>query len=676
MKWQSFLALRGALQSAAGLELIGESDLDDGVVCYTYLSTYLAPVNAATTGGVLPTVVLPTTRGILPPCFTNRSTYLPTFTLPSDTEYSDIIQEPTSVNLFSSSDFAIPTSESDSLLPPTAATSTESPATTSGAVSGQDVIFFVSPAINGRRRFVKRVPGRFIAGNDAVEICTDAAVFSLTDGQLLDNGDPVYYAGEPYEQLGGQGPPPYNAITREFTTVNGLLVFSSSSLPSNGADFCQDDSGQVYITFGTSPPGCDPVSIRVYPVEQCQDGRIIGLDDATTTEPNQSTTIAEPTITASSAITIPFDSSSTIPGVASAFTKVSQSSDASPETFKTTQTSESTQAPGTSTTGRVTGETSDSQPSASSSSPPTTETSLSLTISMETTTASQSFSSFLSSYTTTASSDSFSSVSTQSTDLSSSEAQSSEVSISITISTEPSSSFLLSTESSLEESTTISDILTTTTEESTTTSEEPTTTTTTLCNSVDPLTTVALANPTPVFNDNSNHGNDVGSIILPWGANGLVGTGQNQVFISTNGVIMVNRALLPYWDGLYLDQSKGHTIVYEIFEGKFGVELVIEFILGKFNSPGIYHFEANFIKDGNDGIRFQYYTTPEKGSSATVGFQNLLTGRSAQVSFNAANVIVDGTAVEIVTSQTNLFFAYTFDNTECGKGQDRLPETP
>ncbi|KAM0387077.1 hypothetical protein ACHAQC_011143 [Fusarium culmorum] len=188
-------------------------------------------------------------------------------------------------------------------------------------------------------------------------------------------------------------------------------------------------------------------------------------------------------------------------------------------------------------------------------------------------------------------------------------------------------------------------MFTTTTEQSTTATEEPTATTTTLCNSVDPLTKVALANPTPVFNDDRNHRYDYGVVTLPWGDNGLLNTGENTIFITTNGVItvdapntgyenvplttssQVNRAFLPCWDELYLDRSKGHTIVYEIFEGRFGVELVVEFILGKFDSPGIYHFEANFLRDSGDQMRFQYYTTPEKGSSATVGFQNLLTGR-------------------------------------------------
>ncbi|KAM0392225.1 hypothetical protein ACHAPZ_011099 [Fusarium culmorum] len=527
MKWQLILALGGTLHRVAGLELIGEQEQDNGVICYTYLSTYLAPVDVAITGKELPTAAnFPTTRGILPPYFTNRSTSLPSFKFSSSPESSNAIQKPTSIYLFSSSDFVIPSSEPSSLLPPTTATSTEASATTTGAVSGQNVIFFIAPPANENRRFIKRAPGRFVGGSDAVEICANAAVFTLADGQLLDNEDPVYYNGNSYEQFGGQGSPPDGAITREFASVNGVLLFSSPSLP----------------------------------VERCQNGQIIGLDTATTTEPNQST-IAEPTSIASSDTeTFPFDPSATTLVVSSASTQISQSSDLSPETIETTQSSRSTQI-------------------------------------FDHTPSSAELSSF---------------------------------------------SFA---ESSSEEPTTTSDMFTTTTEQSTTATEEPTATTTTLCNSVDPLTKVALANPTPVFNDDRNHRYDYGVVTLPWGDNGLLNTGENTIFITTNGVItvdapntgyenvplttssQVNRAFLPCWDELYLDRSKGHTIVYEIFEGRFGVELVVEFILGKFDSPGIYHFEANFLRDSGDQMRFQYYTTPEKGSSATVGFQNLLTGR-------------------------------------------------
>ncbi|KAM0387078.1 hypothetical protein ACHAQC_011144 [Fusarium culmorum] len=225
MKWQLILALGGTLHRVAGLELIGEQEQDNGVICYTYLSTYLAPVDVAITGKELPTAAnFPTTRGILPPYFTNRSTSLPSFKFSSSPESSNAIQKPTSIYLFSSSDFVIPSSEPSSLLPPTTATSTEASATTTGAVSGQNVIFFIAPPANENRRFIKRAPGRFVGGSDAVEICANAAVFTLADGQLLDNEDPVYYNGNSYEQFGGQGSPPDGAITREFASVNGPFI--------------------------------------------------------------------------------------------------------------------------------------------------------------------------------------------------------------------------------------------------------------------------------------------------------------------------------------------------------------------------------------------------------------------------------------------------------------------
>jgi hypothetical protein len=201
---------------------------------------------------------------------------------------------------------------------------------------------------------------------------------------------------------------------------------------------------------------------------------------------------------------------------------------------------------------------------------------------------------------------------------------------------------------------------------------------------------VALANPTPVFNDNLYHGDDVASIMIPW-AMGLAGTGQKTVYINTNGYItvdsgddnpfntglptpsIVDRAYLPYWDNLVLDPSKGHTIVYEIFDGISGPQLTVEFILGKPNNPGIYHFEASFLENQPQVLIFQYYTTPDKGSSATAGFQDLFTGNYCEASISQADRLLDGTTVVLATDQINSGFFTGFDNSECGKGQDRLP---
>ncbi|KAF0635321.1 hypothetical protein FPSE5266_05455 [Fusarium pseudograminearum] len=266
-------ATPGNKHIAAGLKLIDESE-DDGVICYTYLSTYLAAVDA----GLAP--ALPTTRGILPPYFTNRSTSaVPLSTLPADRESSIVLQDPDSTLTLPTSDFAIPTEFTD-LVSPTAAISSEASATSSQAeVTGQAVVFFVTPDIgNQRRSLVKRdIPGGFVNGVNPVDICIDADIFQLADGQLLDNGSPVYYDGEPYKLFASVGTPSDGTITREFAAVNGRLVFASRSLPSNNAGFCQDDTGQVYITFDSSPPGCDPVILLLYTVvEQCRNGEIPG----------------------------------------------------------------------------------------------------------------------------------------------------------------------------------------------------------------------------------------------------------------------------------------------------------------------------------------------------------------------------------------------------------------
>ncbi|CEI60206.1 unnamed protein product [Fusarium venenatum] len=264
MKWQSFLAFMSAVRVATGLKLIDEPE-DNGVICYTYLSAYLAAVDVETAG---PVPVLPTTRGILPPYFTNRSTSaVPLSTFPADRESSTVLQGlDSTAALFTSSDFAIPTEFTDIVSPTRAISSDVSTTSSEAEVTSQTVILFIVPdTVNERRRLVKRdIPGGFVNGVNPVDICTDADIFRLADGQLLDNGNPVYYGGEPYKPFGSDDTPPDGATTRKFANVNGSLVFTSSLLPGTG--FCQDDSGQVYITFGSRPPGCDPVLLQSAPL--------------------------------------------------------------------------------------------------------------------------------------------------------------------------------------------------------------------------------------------------------------------------------------------------------------------------------------------------------------------------------------------------------------------------
>ncbi|KAL6922947.1 hypothetical protein FSST1_000221 [Fusarium sambucinum] len=300
--------------------------------------------------------------------------------------------------------------------------------------------------------------------------------------------------------------------------------------------------------------------------------------------------------------------------------------------------------------------------------------SLFTTTSVENSIMSESLSSFLSSYTTTASSDSVSSDSSSflSTD---------------TFSSQPTST--LQATSSAEP--------TTTTEESKTTTEQPTTTTTDMttsteatttisqCNSVDPLTTVALANPTPVFDDSLDHDDDFASIVLPFG---IGPSGATTIYISSNGIVSLgsgadayvnedlpsnsipNIAYLPYWDDLYLSRTHKNTIVYEVFDGKFGTEATIEWLVTKSGSSSIFHFDISFLQNQPNAVRFRYYTTPSKGSSATVGIQDQDNGKVIKIEYNTANSIADGTAI-IMDTESGSQVMTTFDNTECGKDADR-----
>lgn len=98
-------------------------------------------------------------------------------------------------------------------------------------------------------------------------------------------------------------------------------------------------------------------------------------------------------------------------------------------------------------------------------------------------------------------------------------------------------------------------------------------------------------------------------------------------------------AFAPYWDDLYLSRSRGHTIVYEVFNGQFDNEVTFEFLVGRFIDNGLFHFEVSSLESEPNSVRFQYYSTPEKGSRATVGIQNRNTGKFILVEYNEADSI-------------------------------------
>ncbi|KAF5233114.1 hypothetical protein FAUST_8349 [Fusarium austroamericanum] len=734
MKCHPFLALAGIAQVAASLKLIDESE-DNGVICYTYLSTYLAAVDAG------PAPALPTTRGILPPYFTNRSTSaVPSSTFPADRESSIILQDPDStVALPTSSDFAILTEFTD-LVSPTAAISSEASATSSQAeVTGQAVIFFVAPDTdNQRRSLVKRdIPGGFVNGVNPVDICADADIFQLADGQLLDNGSPVYYSGEPYKQFASDGAPPDGAITREFAAVNGNLVFTSSSLPNTG--FCQDDNGQVYITFGSSPPGCDPVLLQVYTgklnIEQCRNGEIPGPDQASSisselspvtestdivnlpmssgSQEPASTVLVEPTDVLASTDTSPILTETQSTAIAEeeeeTATTDSSSTDLSSQTSSRSLASStistiksqsiplfptlsSTDSIGTTVSEDITSSSELSlEPSSSivlstdsTATEPATEettTSISTTTLPEETESSTQLGS-----TTTAEETTATETTTTAEDTTATETTTTAEDTTATETTTAAGDTTATETTTTVEETTVTEPTTTAettsaTEETTTTTEE---TTTTGCNSEVTLTTVALLNPTPVFDYENGPLNEAVEIILPFN---VANTGATSVYVTTNGVISVGSdtggdvlsplneqlptdqlsliAICPYWDGFLPDYTRGDTIVYEVFEGQHGTQATFEWIVGKDNDD-VFHFSATLYKNHPGTFKFAYYTTPEKGSSATVGMQDRFNDEAYGYSFDEA-IIFDGSIVifNLYSHATELL---PLDATECGKG--------
>ncbi|KAM0229834.1 hypothetical protein ACHAPO_009728 [Fusarium lateritium] len=704
MKWQLLFAFVG---TATALEPIGEPEFVDGVWCYTYLSSYLVAVGAETAEAAIPTApALPSTqRGILPTYFANRSaSVLPsTFqgiaepssilesALESLTEVSEIAGEST-ITIDSSFSSALPILTDEEELEPTVTepaiatqTSTETSATSSEAVSGQNIIFLISPRVsNERRGLEKRAKGGFVGnGNTSnVRICTNAATFTLTGGQLLDSGKPIYYNGESFKELRGQEDPPDEAVTRDFASIAGNLVFSNTALPDGEAEFCQDpDSGQVFVIFGSGPSGCVPITLRVYQVEQCQDGRIIGLDlsssasiESTTTvlpssvsEVSSSVDVGGPSASTASPSTIltttqPFGNIGSTATLDSSFieTSFSLSSLSSIET--------SFSLPSLS-----------SFPSSSMASTESIESSISSTSPSESSTDIQTIGSTLSAEASSSLDESSTYLPSASmTDVTSTDPLSTEVS---TESTEPFPPE--STSTSAEISTTEAE---TTTAESTTTAEMSTTTG---CDSATPLTTVALASPTPVFDDDLDHDNDYVEISLPWAPNRSSGT---TIIVSVNGVLSIpstnggpgaalNEPLkssiippwsfIPYWDDFYLDRTKDHTIVYEVFQGLYGRQVNFEWVIGKRNEDGIFHFEATLYEDYPDDMAFQYYTIPDSGGSATVGWQKPInSGSFVQYSFDEAGKVKGGLKLNLVTSHQQVLPS-NFDNTECGKGVDR-----
>ncbi|KAF5523290.1 hypothetical protein CGCA056_v005516 [Colletotrichum aenigma] len=152
------------------------------------------------------------------------------------------------------------------------------PLPSESAATVQPLIFLVVPGPTlVKRSLRRRVLGGFVVENtnENRQDCNNAKPYDLAFGQLSIDGVPVFYAGESYKLLNAGGTPPVDSVTTTFSVSEGVLQFSNTILPVDQASFCQDRTAQVYITFASRPPNCDPVSLVAYTVEQCQNGQIV-----------------------------------------------------------------------------------------------------------------------------------------------------------------------------------------------------------------------------------------------------------------------------------------------------------------------------------------------------------------------------------------------------------------
>nr|RBQ91167.1 hypothetical protein FVER53263_12176 [Fusarium verticillioides] len=233
----AFALLSGLVSGAAAVDAkdVQFADQDPGTYCITYLSTYLAPVSIAT--------------GVPRPA-----------------------ENTTDVELISTSTTAARSSDLASSVASSAAASTTLEPT------GERIILLVNPSGGNTKRNI----GGFV-GDGNPDICTFATIFTLGNGQLSEDGVPVSYLGDGYQKLQASSSTSDSTVSTTFSSEGGALRFRNPALPNGGASFCQTPSdGQVYMTFGSEPSGCVPVSLNVYRAEQCIDGRIDGLGPTTT----------------------------------------------------------------------------------------------------------------------------------------------------------------------------------------------------------------------------------------------------------------------------------------------------------------------------------------------------------------------------------------------------------
>ncbi|KAF4453671.1 hypothetical protein F53441_3680 [Fusarium austroafricanum] len=253
--WPTFCCMSDCIDRVTGTELEEEFASDTSlIISESFETSGLAPVDSESSSlGIEPTEVQ-SGSGTLPFGSTTGALtdQLITSSIPTDLDST-------------ASTGAIPTSSG--LIEP----------------AGRYVIFLILTRDDEKRNINKRATTGGFVGNDNPKVCTFAATFNLAQGQLWEGGVPIHYSGEVNKELPGQGRPDGDSITKTFSISGQQLAFRNSGLPNGEAGFCQTPDGKVHVTFTTGPPGCVAVNLAAYDVAQCKNGRLIGLDDLTST---------------------------------------------------------------------------------------------------------------------------------------------------------------------------------------------------------------------------------------------------------------------------------------------------------------------------------------------------------------------------------------------------------
>ncbi|ENH67213.1 hypothetical protein FOC1_g10006985 [Fusarium oxysporum f. sp. cubense race 1] len=503
----------------------------------------------------------------------------------------------------------------------------DSDPTTARGPDDQLVVFRIVPDTDSsRRRRLKRALGGFIGSTS--EICQDASAFSLSGGRLLDGRRPIYYNGEDFKELRGQQTtPPRRAVATTFAGDGGFLRFRSPDLPNGEAGFFQSPgTGQVYITFASSPPGCVSVRLSVVGVRRWANVSITAVSNG----PSDATSFADFT----TLIPPSLEPTQSRPAQTSSFRFSNTSTNAFPTVpIETSEDLSFTNIPGVTLTPSEKATTDDVLPTDT----PSTQSQL---------TSDNASSSVAEATTSTR-------PVTHTTSLGPSISSSGTDSIG--------DSEVTSTTATLESAST-SDI---TTDVSTTTTAAETTTTTSppsrACESF-------LINPTVLFSGDQDNDDGVEELTLPFpvgiytessetiyiGVNGLISLFDNSIAQSSNNPFPDNGlpsvAIAAYWDNLRIRGDAGYEITYRVYDDADYRAVNIDWCVVD-EDDVVTHFMVilRAYDLSNPESVFMRYFQSNGGKSATIAVQNLVDAKSEQFSYDMEDAVPDGCTVLFFT---------------------------